>query len=88
MTKNEDIDEKRRTWLEAFIQRHDFSNQDVATLFFGTHHAISQYRRGVRRTSKRLIACAMVWEQDPELWRSIRDEVQSEFGRRQGEEVQ
>ncbi len=81
MTKYEDVDQKRMEWLEGFIERTGFSNQQVADLFFGTHHAISQYRRGVRRTSKRLIACAMVWEQNPESWLSIRDEVQAKYKR-------
>ena len=81
MTNIEDVDIARMEWLEGFMERTGFSNQQVADLFFGTHHAISQYRRGVRRTSKRLIACAMVWEKDPELWMSIRDEVQARYKR-------
>ena len=77
--------EKRLEYLKKFQDVHELSTPQVASLFLTSAATVAQYRQGRRKTSKRLIACMMVWEKDPDLWMEIRDEINknfhNEFGR-------
>ncbi len=77
--------EKRLEYLKKFQDEHELSTPQVASLFLTSAATVAQYRQGRRKTSKRLIACMMVWEKDPDLWMEIRDEINknfhNEFGR-------
>lgn len=85
MQKDSNENQKRLLYLKDFQERHALSTPQVGQLFLTSAATVAQYRQGRRKTSKRLIACMMIWERDQDLWMEIRDEINknfhNEFGR-------